>query len=65
MTDTEIIRTCIDRCAAAHDWRPELECATLLWRKDVLKRPWGWNVDAACAAAARRIGAWLHTKEIT
>ena len=66
MTDTEVIKNCIVKCASARDergrWRPELECETLLWRKDVLRRPFGWAADAACAAAARRIGAWLAGK---
>jgi len=58
-----IIRDCITACARAKDergrWRPELQCATDLWKQDVLRRPFGWPVDAECAAAARRIGAWL------
>jgi len=61
----DILRHCTDRCAAARDergrWRPEELCAVELWRiRPPAERQYGPGaVDIACAAAARRLGAWL------
>jgi hypothetical protein len=61
---TEILQRCISRCAAADDergrWRPEELCAAELWRLNPAARPFGpGEIDRDCAAAARRIGAWI------
>lgn len=58
MTPTEIIRRCVVVCAAAKDgrgrWRAEDACADALQAAGTSPA-----IADACAAAARRIGAWL------
>jgi hypothetical protein len=63
-TASDILRACILRCAAAADergrWRPEEACAAELWALAPTRHPFGPSeIDKDCAAAARRIGAWL------
>jgi hypothetical protein len=64
MSATDILRRCIQRCAKADDergrWRPEESCAAELWALDPTLHVFGPSeIDRDCAAAARRIGAWL------
>lgn len=62
MTEFDVIKRCLDHCASRRDgrgrWRAEDACADAL--QDMGTSP---AIADACAAAARRIGAWLHTKE--
>jgi len=63
-TASDILRACILRCAEADDergrWRPEEACYVELWMLDPARHPFGPSaIDRDCAAAARRIGAWL------
>jgi hypothetical protein len=60
----DILRRCIQRCAEADDergrWRPEEACYVDLWMLEPARYPYGpGEIDRDCAAAARRIGAWL------
>ena len=56
--DAQHIGRCVRVCAAARDergrWRAEAECARELAAPGLPS-----SVDKSCAAAARRIGAWL------
>lgn len=58
------IFACIEHCRQRRDgrgrWRAEDACADAL--QDMGTSP---AIADACAAAARRIGAWLHAKEAT
>ncbi len=58
MTEFDVIKRCLDHCASRRDgrgrWRAEDACADAL--QDMGTSP---AIADACAAAARRIGAWL------
>ena len=60
LTDRAAISACIVRCSSAHDergrWRAEARCATALQATGAAPA-----LADHCAAAARRIGAWLAT----
>lgn len=62
MTPVEVIHRTIEHCRRRADgrgrWRAEDACADALQHLGTSPA-----IADACAAAARRIGAWLHTKE--
>lgn len=61
MTPAQVIERCITHCASRRDgrgrWRAEDSCADAL--QAIGTSP---VIADACAAAARRIGAWLAGK---